>query len=71
MENKKEPTPDKLELWVINKNGQYRIQNQKLEDEISLTFWLPNEGIEKFETTYENLVTILKASNRSLCKPRP
>lgn len=53
--------PD-FEMWVQNENAQYRIQNQKLSDNIRLTFWIPNEPNKHFNTTYENLIKIIENS---------
>jgi hypothetical protein len=65
MENK-QFIPRELELWVQNENAQYRIQNQKMRDDINLTFWIPNEPIKHFNTTYENLIKMLESADKSL-----
>lgn len=64
-------TTDNSELWVITENAQYRIQNPKADDKVKLTFWIPNEPIEHFNTTYGNLLKILKESDKSLYSPIP
>lgn len=38
----------KIEMWVQNENAQYRIQNQKMRDDILISFWIPNEPIKHF-----------------------
>lgn len=58
--------PNKSELWIITENAQYRIQNPKAEDKIQLTFWIPNEPIKHFNTTYENLIKMLESADKSL-----
>jgi hypothetical protein len=63
--------PDNSELWVITENAQYRIQRPKPEDKIKLTFWIPDAPIEHFNTTYENLLKMLKSSDKSLYSPIP
>ena len=45
---KKQFIPEEFELWVMNKNAQYRIMNQDVTDDVSLTFWIPNEPIKKY-----------------------
>ena len=60
-----------FELWVINKNAQYRIQNQELEDNIELTFWIPNSPIKIFKTTYTNLIKMLESADKNLYSIKP
>jgi hypothetical protein len=67
-ENLKPEFDREFECWINNKNGQYRLQNQELNDEIELVFWIPNTKIEKYKTTYEKLRTIMKSANRNLCE---
>ena len=67
MDEQKEPFEEKdFECWVINENAQYRIQNQKQDNEIEFSFWIPNGKVEKFKTTYRNLINILKYSSENL-----
>ena len=54
------------EIWISNSNGQYRIQNQKMSDDVRLTFWIPDEPIKVFNTTYENLIKMLESADKSL-----
>lgn len=62
----KEFKPNEFEMWVQNENAQYRVQNQKMRDDIKLTFWIPNEPIKHFNTTYENLIKMLESADKSL-----
>tara|TARA_R110000868_G_scaffold33215_1_gene120808 strand:+ start:1319 stop:1528 length:210 start_codon:yes stop_codon:yes gene_type:complete len=59
------------EIWVSNTNGQHRIQNQEMNDEVRLTFWIPNEPIKIFNTTYENLIKIIESADESLYNIKP
>ena len=68
---KKQFIPEEFELWVMNKNAQYRIMNQEITDDVSLTFWIPNEPIKHFNTTYENLIKMLESADKSLCSVIP
>ena len=54
------------EIWISNSNGQYRIQNQDLTDEIKFTFWIPDRPIKVFNTTYENLIEIIENADKKL-----
>ena len=58
--------PEEFELWVMNKNAQYRIMNQDIADDISLTFWIPDEPIKKYKMPYENLIKILEQADKDL-----
>ena len=49
-----------------NENAQYKVQNQKMRDDIKLTFWIPNEPIKHFNTTYENLIKMLESADKRL-----
>jgi hypothetical protein len=62
----KEFKPNEFEMWVQNENAQYRIQNQKMRDDIKLTFWIPNTPIKHFNITYENLIKMLESADKSL-----
>ena len=55
----------------MNKNSQYRIMNQEITDDIDLTFWIPNEPIKYFKTTYENLIKMLESADKSLYRVIP
>lgn len=59
------------EIWISNSNGQYRIQNQELTDDIKLTFWIPDEPIKVFNTTYENLIKIIENADKNLYNTMP
>ena len=50
----------------MNKNAQYRIMNQEITDDISLTFWIPNEPIKKYKMSYENLIKIFDEADTDL-----
>ena len=63
---KKQFTPEEFELWVMNKNAQYRIMNQEVTDDVSLTFWIPNEPIKKYKMSYENLIKIFDEADTDL-----
>jgi hypothetical protein len=54
------------EIWISNSNGQYRIQNQEITDDVKLTFWIPDEPIKVFNTTYENLIKMIESADKSL-----
>lgn len=60
-----------FELWIINENAQYRIQNQKMRHHIELSFWIPDSPIKLFRTTYENLIKIIESTDKSLCFIEP
>jgi hypothetical protein len=59
------------EIWISNSNGQHRIQNQEIFDEVKLTFWIPNEPIKHFNTTYENLIKIIESADKCLYSTIP
>ena len=59
------------EIWISNSNGQYRIQNQDLSDEIKFTFWIPDRPIKVFNTTYENLIEIIENADKKLYNTKP
>ena len=59
------------EIWISNSNGQYRIQNQKMSDDVRLTFWIPDEPIKVFNTTYENLIKIIENTDKNLYNTIP
>ena len=59
------------EIWISNSNGQYRIQNQDLTDEIKFTFWIPDRPIKVFNTTYENLIEIIENADKKLYNTKP
>ena len=59
------------EIWISNSNGQYRIQNQDLTDEIKLTFWIPDSPIKVFNTTYEKLIEIIESADKKLYNAKP
>ena len=59
------------EIWISNSNGQYRIQNQKMSDDVRLTFWIPDEPIKVFNTTYENLIEIIENADKNLYNTKP
>ena len=58
-----------MHLWVITDNHQYRLQKQKLNEEIQLTFELPNGEIKHFKTDYQNLLKMMESSDKSLYSP--
>jgi hypothetical protein len=59
------------EIWISNSNGQYRIQNQEMTDNVTLTFWIPNEPIKLFNTTYKNLIEIIESADENLYNTKP
>ena len=63
---KKQFIPEEFELWVMNKNAQYRIMNQDVTDDVSLTFCIPNEPIKKYKMSYENLIKIFDEADTDL-----
>ena len=68
----KNTTPkEKFEMWVKNENAQYRIQNQKMKDNITITFWIPDKPIKHFNTTYTNLIKMLENADKSLYSITP
>lgn len=67
----KEIKPKEFELWVCNKNAQYRMWNKKMTDEIDLTFWIPDSEIKHFNTTYENLIKMLESADKNLYSVTP
>ena len=40
--------------------------NQEVTDDVKLTFWIPNEPIKVFNTTYENLIKIIESADKNL-----
>jgi|GEM_PF-6931092 len=60
---------EKLELWTITDNAQYRLQNLKFNDNIQLTFWVPG-GTKTFNTEYEKLLKMLESADKSLYSPK-
>ena len=63
---KKQFIPEEFELWIMNKNAQYRIMNQDITDEMSMTFWIPDKPIKKYKLTYENLIKIMDNADSDL-----
>ena len=66
LEMKQNNIATSTEIWISNSNGQYRIQNQEVTDDVKLTFWIPNEPIKVFNTTYENLIKIIESADKNL-----
>ena len=63
---KKQFIPEEFELWVMNKNAQYRIMNQDVTDDVSLTFWIPKKKKKKYKMSYENLIKIFDEADTDL-----
>ena len=61
----------KTELWVVTDSHQYRMQNQKLNDNIELTFWKNNGEIKHFTTDFNKLIEIFETADKSLYSNEP
>lgn len=66
---KKSAELEKLELWIVANNAQYRLSNQETEGRIQLTFWLPDKTVQHFNTSYQNLFRMLNESNKDYYSP--
>jgi len=62
---------EKIEVWVITNDAQYRIRNRRNTEHIQLTFWLSDGKVEHFNTTYQNLLIMLKSADEDLYSSKP
>ena len=62
---------EKFELWVVTDNHQYRMQNQKSNENIELTFWKENGVIKHFTTNFKKLIKMLESADKKLYSIEP